>query len=92
MTDQIVHHQGGTSFVGKKAVNVFACLTVASALRLYAKTGIKANRAYTSTNMLAFVEQQTGKKFKRTQLAEAADYLTDFAKAQRVTIDESIHG
>ena len=88
MTDQIVHHAGGTSFVGKKAVNVFACISVASAMRLYARTGIKANRAYTPTNMLAFVEQQTGKRFKRTQMAEAADYLADFAKSQRVTLDE----
>lgn len=38
--------------------------------------------------MLAFVEQQTGKRFKRTQLIEAANYLNDFAKSQRVTIQE----
>lgn len=84
--NKIIHNPGGsTSFVGEGAVNVLACLTVASALSLYAKTGMKANRAYTPTNMLAFVERTTGKKFKRGQYAEAAEYLKEFAKAQRVT-------
>ena len=88
--DEIKHFgNGGSSWTGDKAVNVFACLTVATAMKMYARTGIKANRNYTPKNMLAFVEQQTGRKFKRTQLSEAADWLLDFAKAQRVTVKET---
>lgn len=75
-------------FAGEAAVNVFACLTVASALALYAKTGIKVNRAYTPSAMLAFVERTTGVKFKRTQYAEAAQYLKTWAQAKRATIEE----
>ncbi len=85
----ITHSAGGTSFVGEAATNVFACITVGHAMRLYAKTGIRAARNYTPTNMLRFVEQTTGKKFKRTQIAEAADWLLDWAKARRVTIKET---
>jgi hypothetical protein len=83
---KIIHHaDGATSFVGPEAVNVFACLTVASALKLYAKTGMKANRAYTPSNMLAFVERTTGQKFKRGQYMEAAEFLREWAQAQRTT-------
>lgn len=87
--DKIEHFgQGGVSFSGPRAVNVFACLTVVSALRMKARSGIQANRNYTVRNMLGFVEEVTKKKFKRTQLLEAAAYLEDFAKAQRATIEE----
>lgn len=87
--DTITHNKACTTFSGPKAVNVFACFTVATALKMYAKTGIRANRAYTPSRMLAFVQQQTGKRFKRTQYLEAADYLVDWAKAQRATIPET---
>lgn len=86
--NRIEHGKGGTSFVGERAVNVFAHLVVASALEMYAKTGIKANRMYTPKNMLVYVERETGKKFKRTQMLEAALYLRDKAKAVRATVEE----
>ena len=50
-------------------------LVIASALKLYAKTGMKANRAYTPTNMLNAASQITGKKFKRGQFMEAANAI-----------------
>ncbi len=39
-------------------------LTVAYALRLYACTGMKANRAYTPAAMQAFVTEATGQTFR----------------------------
>lgn len=54
-------------------------LTIAAALKLYAKTGMKPNRAYTPTNMLRAAEQITGKKFKRGQYLQAADALREYA-------------
>lgn len=71
---------GATVFAGRAAVEVFRAKTIASALRLYAKTGIKANRMYTPTNMLAAATQITGQKFKRGQFEQAAQALTDWAE------------
>jgi hypothetical protein len=77
-------------FAGPRAVNVFACAAVASALRLYARTGMKANRSYTPTNMLRFANTTlglTGKKaFKRGQYIEAADALSAFVQAEKQAI------
>ena len=69
-------------FATPALINVFQCLTVASALSLYAKTRLKANRAYTPSAMLNFVNTTTGMKFKRTQYAEAAQYLRTWARAK----------
>lgn len=92
MKNEIVHHNGGVMFAGPKAVNVLACITVAHAMKQYVKTGMKASRNYTPTNMLAFVKEQTGKQFKRSQMMEAAEYLLAFAQSQRVTINETWEG
>ncbi len=73
---------GAVVFSGRDAVEVFRARTIASALRLYAKTGMKANRAYTPSNMLAAATQITGQKFKRGQYDQAAQALTDWAAGQ----------
>lgn len=73
---------GAVVFSGRGAVEVFRARTIASALRLYAKTGMKANRAYTPTNMLKAAEAITGTKFKRGQHEQAAQALTEWADAQ----------
>lgn len=79
-----------SSFVGPRAVNVFACAAVASALRLYAKTGMKVNRAYTPTAMIAFANRElglTGKKaFKRGQYTQAAEALSAFVQTEKAAI------
>lgn len=60
----------------------FQCLALAAAIDLYAKTGIKANRSYTPTNMLRTASNLTGKKFKRGQYQAASDALR--AKAESI--------
>lgn len=85
-----IHHTSGASvYSGREAVNVFGAITVASALDLYAKTGMRVNRAYTPTAMLAAVERYTGRKFKRGQYAEAAAHLREWARAVRAGIPET---
>lgn len=69
-------------------VSIFRAATIASAMRLYIKTGMKANRAYTPTNMLAAAGQILGKTYKRGQLQQAADDLDAWVKEQR----EKLHG
>lgn len=60
-----------TTFSGKRGVDTFTAIVLKSGISLYAKTGMKPNRAYTPTAMLAKAGQITGKKFKRGQFAEA---------------------
>lgn len=64
------------SFVGPAAVNVFRSAVIASALRLYAKTGMKANRAYTPTAMLKAAAEITGQKYKRGEYMKAAEDIS----------------
>lgn len=62
---------------------IFQAKVIASALRLYAKTKTKVNRAYTPTNMHAMVTKITGKTFKRSQYLEAADALDTWVREQQ---------
>jgi hypothetical protein len=91
MDSVIEHHKsGGVSFVGDEAVDVFRAMAIASALKLYAKTGIRANRAYTPKAMMSAASKITGKPFKPRAYLEAADALTAFAEAKRARIKEVI--
>jgi len=56
-------------------INRFAIAVLASALKLYAKTGMKASRAYTPTNMLKTATRYTGNKYKRGEYMTAHDDL-----------------
>lgn len=62
-------------FEGKEEVSRFVAVTLKSGLKLYRKTGMKPNRAWTPTNMLRKTEEITGKKFKRGQYLEAEQAL-----------------
>jgi hypothetical protein len=62
---------------------IYQAAAVASALRLYAETGMKVNRAYTPTNMLKMASAITGRTFKRTELTKAADSLVAWIDQRR---------
>ncbi|QIV65883.1 hypothetical protein Cp1R7AA1_020 [Mesorhizobium phage Cp1R7A-A1] len=64
-----IENNNGTVIATGNGVSVFQAITIKSALKLYAKTGIKANRAYTPTNMMAMAKKITGKKLA------ARDYM-----------------
>ena len=81
------HEGGGMSFVGPKAVNTYRATVVASALRLYARTGMKANRAYTPANMMRVAQEIIGQKFKARDYLGAADALKAWATAQALLIN-----
>lgn len=55
MSDEITYSADGSasSFSGAGAVNVYAMAVLASALRLYAKSGIRVNRSYTPVRMMS---------------------------------------
>lgn len=60
---------------------IYQALAVASALRTYAKTGMKVNSAYTPKNMLATASKITGKTYERGDLEKAAADLKAWADA-----------
>ena len=86
MTDSITSNASAITFSGEKSVSVFQYIMIAGALELYGKTGMKANRAYTPTAMIAKTNQLTGGKFKRGQYFEAAAALRKAAAEIRATI------
>ena len=67
-----------TTFVNG-GMDVFRARVIASGLRLYARTGMKPNRAYTPTAMLTAASSLTGEKYKRGEYLKAADDLTRIA-------------
>lgn len=74
------------SFVGHEAVNVFACAAVASALRFYARTGMRINSAYTPKRMIAFAEEHLGRKFKARDYEGAAAALSERVQSEKARI------
>lgn len=78
MSDYLTRTKKGTSFSGSD-VNILRAITIAAALDLYAKTGMKANRAYTPSAMLRATEEITGIKFPRGHYGEAAAALRHWA-------------
>lgn len=84
--NSIETNAGGTMFAGPQAVNVFRATAIASALRFYAKTGMKMNRAYTPKAMMAAASQITGQTFKARDYAAAAEALRAWATAQAAAI------
>ena len=85
--DSHIHYgKSSTSFVGPDAVEFYAACVVAQALRFYAKTGIRVNRAYTPTAMLAKATSVTGKKYKRGEYVKAADDLTVWAQTMKAAL------
>jgi hypothetical protein len=70
-----------TSFVGPAQIEIYRATVIGSALKLYAKTGLKVNRAYTPKAMMQAAEQITGQKFKARDYQGAADALKVWADA-----------
>ncbi len=65
------------TFTTEAEINRYTMAVIKSAISLYLKTGIKANRAYTPSNMLRAASAFTGKPYKRGQLPVAlADLIT----------------
>lgn len=74
------------SFVGPDAVAVYAAATLCSAMRLYAKTGIRVNRAYTPTAMLKRAGEICGKTYKRNQMQQASDDVALWVQTMKAAL------
>jgi hypothetical protein len=82
MSDYLDRTKNGTSFSGSD-IGIYRACVIASALDLYAKTGMRANRAYTPQNMLRAASEITRVPFKRRQYAEAAQALRTWAENRK---------
>jgi hypothetical protein len=71
------------TFDGKEEVGFYQAVVLKSGLKLYAKTGIRPNRAWTPTAMMKLARSITGKPLK------ARDYEGAVAALQ-VWIDEQV--
>jgi hypothetical protein len=77
-TDYLARTNNGQTFVGGD-VRIYQALLLASALNLYAKTGIRVNKSYTPTAMLRVANKLTGHNYRRGQYAAAATALRELA-------------
>lgn len=59
----------------------FQAMVLASALELYAKTGVKVNRAYAPTKMMKTAERLLGYKFPARAYQRAADKLREWSRS-----------
>lgn len=62
-------------------VDVYRAVVIKSGLELYAKTGMKPNRAYTPTAMMRVAAEITGKTFKKRDYAGAIAALAEWITA-----------
>ncbi len=72
---------GGTVYSSPDAVRMVQALVLRRALRLYADTGIKPNRAYNPMAMLSAASQITGKTYQRGEYLRAAQDLQQWSDA-----------
>lgn len=71
-----------TSFTAPEQISAYQCITIAAALRLYARTGMKVNRAYTPAAMMRAASTFTGMKFRARDYMAAANALRALAGAE----------
>jgi hypothetical protein len=84
MSDYLERTNNGTSFVGSDA-DIFGVLAVATALRLYAKTGMQVNRNASPTVMLITASYYTGTEYERGEYERAASDLVAYADLLKAT-------
>jgi hypothetical protein len=86
MTDRITTTSSGATVFEGSGIEMYRLTVIASALDLYAKTGIKANTSYTPTNMPRAATEATGVKYRRGQYREAAADLRKRVEDIRSTV------
>lgn len=71
----------GVTFQGKAGVDTYRAVVLKHGLKLYAKTGMKPNRAWTPTAMMKLAGEITGEKFKARDYEGAAAALDKWLDA-----------
>jgi len=66
-----------SSFNTPEQISAYQAIVIAKGCKLYAKTGMVPNRAYTATKMLKAAGSITGKAYKRGQHMQAHDDIME---------------
>lgn len=92
--DRIEYDEKGQAraFVGRGAVEVYRAAAIASGLRLYAKTGMRPNRAYTPSAMMRAARGITGRTFKARDYEGAASALSAWVQEEKERIASAPRG
>lgn len=77
------------TFTGPAGVATYQAIALKHGLALYAKAGIKPNRAWTPTAMLRLASHITGQAFKRGQYQQAIDALEAWIQVNGTTGERS---
>jgi hypothetical protein len=74
------------------SIEMYRMTVIRSALKLYMKTGMKANSMYTPSNMLAAISKKSGKAYKKSKqgYAEAFNDLEAWLLSHRTLDNEEI--
>ena len=72
----------GGILISGDSTRVYQMMVVASALRLFAKSGLKVNRNYTPNAMMRAATHLTGKRFKAGDYVGAAEALEVAARGE----------
>lgn len=83
---------GSTTIYGPDGIAFYRATVIAGGLRLYAKTGMQPNRAYTPKAMMAAAAEITGKRFKARDYLVAADALTEWARTMKAALPKTLDG
>lgn len=86
-----IRSNGGATFAGPEAVDVFRAITLKSALGLLQK-GISPTRGFTMTRALVMVTSYTGNVYKRTEAARAVADLEVWIATMRAAIPTTVDG
>lgn len=85
MTDSHVtlSPNGGAMFAGSDGVRLYTAIALKTALNSYARCGLRMNRTWTPTAMLAKAGEICGKKYKRGEYQAAAADLDKWILAMQ---------
>jgi hypothetical protein len=82
-----IHADGGMTFSGEKATRIYQAAVLAKGIELLRKHGIRVNRSFTPTNMIARAQEITGQKFKPRAYAEAQAALEAWIERAKAEIE-----
>ncbi len=74
------------------SIEMYRMSVIRSALKLYIKTGIKANSMYTPSNMLSAISKKSGKTYKKSKqgYAEAFEDVSNWLSMHRTVNPEEL--
>lgn len=87
-----VRTNGGASYVGPDAVNLFRCATLRASIQLHMRCGLIPTRGVTITRLFAMATEYTGKRYKRGAHAQCVADLDVWIATMKTAIPTTVDG